>query len=84
MLTVLLAGAATVLVVQPLGGMLSDWVGRTVTAAVASGGALTGFVLGGLWLPMVMLGVHQAMTPIHVDLIASYGVTVLLPTGIAR
>ena len=79
LLTVLLAGAATVLVVQPLGGMLSDWVGRTVTAAVASGGALTGFVLGGLWLPMVMLGVHQAMTPIHVDLIASYGVTVLLP-----
>ena len=26
-----------------------------------------------------MLGIHQAMTPIHVDLIARYGVTVLLP-----
>lgn len=79
LLAVLLAGAATVLVVQPLGGVLSDWIGRTATAAVASGGAFTGFVLGGLWLPMVMLGVHQAMTPIHVDLIARYGVTLLLP-----
>ena len=79
LLTVLLAGAATVLVVQPLGGVLSDWIGRTATAAVGSGGAVTGFVLGGLWLPMVMLGIHQAMTPIHVDLIARYGVTVLLP-----
>ena len=79
LLTVLLAGAATVLVVQPLGGVLSDWIGRTATAAVGSGGAITGFVLGGLWLPMVMLGIHQAMTPIHVDLIARYGVTVLLP-----
>ena len=79
LLTVLLAGAATVLVVQPLGGVLSDWIGRTATVAVGSGGAVTGFVLGGLWLPMVMLGIHQAMTPIHVDLIARYGVTVLLP-----
>ncbi len=79
LLTVLLAGAATVLVVQPLGGVLSDWIGRSATAAVGSGGAVTGFVLGGLWLPMVMLGIHQAMTPIHVDLIARYGVTVLLP-----
>ena len=79
LLTVLLAGTATVLVVQPLGGVLSDWIGRTATAAVGSGGAVTGFVLGGLWLPMVMLGIHQAMTPLHVDLIARYGVTVLLP-----
>ena len=79
LLTVLLAGTVTVLVVQPLGGVLSDWIGRTATAAVGSGGAVTGFVLGGLWLPMVMLGIHQAMTPIHVDLIARYGVTVLLP-----
>lgn len=79
LLTVLLAGTATVLVVQPLGGVLSDWIGRMATAAVGSGGAVTGFVLGGLWLPMVMLGIHQAMTPIHVDLIARYGVTVLLP-----
>lgn len=79
LLTVLIAGAATIFLLQPIGGVLSEWIGRTATAAIASGGALTGFVLGGLWLPIVMLGVHQAMTPIHVDLIARYGVTILLP-----
>ncbi len=79
LLTILIAGAVTVFIAQPLGGALSDAIGRMATTAVESGGAFTGFVLGGLWLPMVMLGVHQAMTPIHVDLIARYGVTVLLP-----
>lgn len=79
LLTVLVAGAATIFVLQPVGGVLSDWIGRTATAAIASGGAVTGFALGGLWLPMVMLGIHQAITPIHVDLIARYGVTILLP-----
>lgn len=79
LLTVLIAGAATIFLLQPIGGVLSEWIGRTATASIASGGAFTGFVLGGLWLPMVMLGIHQAMTPIHVDLIARYGVTILLP-----
>ncbi len=79
LLTVLLAGTAAVLFVQPLGGVVSDAVGRAATTAIESGGAVTGFLLGGLWLPLVMVGVHQAVTPIHVDLIARYGVTVLLP-----
>ena len=77
--TVLVAGTATIFVLQPIGGVVSEWIGRTATAAIASGGAATGFVLGGLWLPMVMFGVHQAMTPIHVDLISRYGMTILLP-----
>ena len=36
-------------------------------------------LLAGVWLPLVMLGIHQAMTPIHVDLISQFGVTILLP-----
>ncbi|MCR5031007.1 MAG: PTS transporter subunit EIIC [Selenomonadaceae bacterium] len=79
LLTVLIAGAATIFVLQPVGGVLSDFFGRSATTAIEAGGAATGFALGGLWLPMVMLGVHQAITPIHVDLIARYGVTILLP-----
>ena len=77
--TFLLAGAIAILFLQPLGGFLSDLIGQTVTTAINAGGAITGFVLGGLWLPLVMLGLHQAFTPIHVDLLARYGVTILLP-----
>ena len=79
LVTVLIAGTAAVLLLQPIGGVLSDAIGATATTAIQSGGAFVGFVLAGVWLPLVMLGIHQAMTPIHVDLIANFGVTILLP-----
>ncbi|MGM9540066.1 PTS transporter subunit EIIC [Anaerovibrio sp.] len=79
LLTILIAGFAALFVLQPLGGIIASAIGSGVTAAIHEGGALTGFVLGGLWLPIVMLGIHQAMTPIHVQLIQEYGVTLLLP-----
>lgn len=77
--TFLITGTIAILFLQPFGGFLSDLIGQTVTTAINAGGAITGFVLGGLWLPLVMLGLHQAFTPIHVDLLARYGVTILLP-----
>ena len=79
LITVLIAGAAAIFVLQPIGGVLSDAIGTAATTAVQSGGAVVGFVLAGVWLPLVMLGIHQAMTPIHVDLISQFGVTILLP-----
>lgn len=79
LLTFLLAGVAAIFVLQPLGGVISSGIGAAATGAVGSGGAVVGFVLAGMWLPMVMMGIHQALTPIHADLIAQYGVTILLP-----
>ena len=79
LVTVLIAGAAAVLLLQPLGGAVSDSIGAAATTAIQSGGAFVGFILAGVWLPLVMLGIHQAMTPIHVDLISQFGVTILLP-----
>ena len=40
---------------------------------------ISGAVSGALFLPLVMTGMHQALTPIHADLIANVGFTVLLP-----
>ena len=79
LLTFLLSGAAAIFVLQPLGGVISSAIGAAATGAVGSGGAAVGFVLGGMWLPMVMMGIHQALTPIHADLISQFGVTILLP-----
>lgn len=72
-------GFATLYVFQPLGGFIAEGIGFAATEAVARGGALTGFILGGTFLPLVMLGVHQGLTPIHAQLIAQYGYTILLP-----
>ncbi len=79
LVTVLTAGTAAIFILQPLGGTLSDAIGAAATTAIQSGGAVVGFILAGVWLPLVMLGIHQAMTPIHVDLISQFGVTILLP-----
>ncbi|MCR5176563.1 MAG: PTS transporter subunit EIIC [Anaerovibrio sp.] len=79
LVVLLVGGFAAILVLQPLGGVIAELIGSTATEAVSRGGALTGFILGGIWLPLVMLGVHQTMTPIHAQLLSEYGVTILLP-----
>jgi len=79
LLTILITGFAAIFILQPLGGTIATAIGTAAATAVNSGGALTGFILGGLWLPTVMAGLHQAMTPIHVQLLESTGVTILLP-----
>ena len=77
--TVLVSGAAAIFILQPIGGIISDAIGNLATGAIDSGGAVVGFILAGIWLPLVMFGIHQAFTPIHVDLISRYGMTILLP-----
>lgn len=79
LITFLIMAALVIFVLQPVGGVVSDGIGLLATGAVERGGAAAGFLLGGLWLPLVMLGVHQVFTPIHAELLARYGVTILLP-----
>ena len=79
LLVLLLAGTTAIFILQPLGGFLSEGISQATTTAISRGGALTGFILGGIWLPMVMLGLHQALTPIHAELLLHDGINVLLP-----
>lgn len=79
LLVLLMAGTAAILLLQPIGGYLSEGISRLTAAAIGQGGAVTGFLLGGSWLPIVMLGLHHTITPIHAELLARHGVTVLLP-----
>lgn len=79
LITVLIAGAAAIFILQPVGGIIADTIGKLATSAIESGGAAVGFILAGIWLPLVMFGIHQAFTPIHVSLISQYGMTILLP-----
>ena len=76
---VLISGTVAIVVLQPVGGVISEAIGAAATTAIEQGGAFTGFILGGMWLPMVMLGLHQAMTPIHAELFLRYGMNILLP-----
>lgn len=79
LLVILIATFPALFILQPLGGIISDVIGQAVTGAIGSGGMITGFILGGTFLPLVLTGLHQGLTPIHAELLAKYGVTVLLP-----
>ncbi|GAA3742260.1 PTS transporter subunit EIIC [Streptomyces tremellae] len=78
-LTVLVAGLVTLFGLMYAAGEVASAIGSFATWLLSNGGAAAGFVLGGLFLPLVMLGLHQALIPIHTTLIQQQGYTVLLP-----
>ncbi|MFE5806008.1 PTS transporter subunit EIIC [Streptomyces sp. NPDC056491] len=78
-LTVLISGLVTLFGLMYLAGEASAAIGTFADLLLAGGGAFAGLVLGGLFLPLVMLGLHQALIPIHTTLIEQDGYTVLLP-----
>ncbi|CAM5442551.1 PTS transporter subunit EIIC [Streptomyces abikoensis] len=77
--TVLVAGLATLYGLMYAAGAAAGAIGGFTDRLLANGGAAAGFVLGGLFLPLVMLGLHQALIPVHATLIEQQGHTVLLP-----
>lgn len=79
LLVILISTFVAVYALQPVGGFISEGIGFITRGAIEKGGAVTGFVLGGAFLPLVMTGLHQGLTPIHAELLSSTGVTVLLP-----
>ncbi|WBP85210.1 PTS transporter subunit EIIC [Kitasatospora cathayae] len=77
--TVLVGGLAALFGLMFVAGEVSTAIGHATSWLLAHGGLLAGMVLGGLFLPLVMLGLHQALIPIHTTLIQQQGSTVLLP-----
>ncbi|MGP3977560.1 PTS transporter subunit EIIC [Streptomyces sp. 8N114] len=77
--TVLVAGLVTLFGLMYVCGEIATGIGHLADWLLQHGGAAAGFVLGGLFLPLVMLGLHQALIPIHTTLIEQSGYTVLLP-----
>ncbi|MGY1436420.1 PTS transporter subunit EIIC [Streptomyces reniochalinae] len=78
-LTVLVSGLVTLFGLMFVCGEIATGIGHLADWLLDHGGAAAGFVLGGLFLPLVMLGLHQALIPIHTTLIDQSGYTVLLP-----
>ncbi|MBW9156529.1 PTS transporter subunit EIIC [Clostridium tagluense] len=83
LVTLTISVLVALFILQPIGGFISDSIGLVVGQTIASDhiiiSVISGAISGGLFLPLVMTGMHQALTPIHADLIANVGFTVLLP-----
>ena len=79
MLSLLVIGLLEIFLIMPLAGFISNGMVGGINWVLSVGGAFSGFVLGALLLPMVMFGLHQILTPIHIQMIGETGKTLLLP-----
>lgn len=78
-IALLITGIVTYIVFMPIGGFISDTITNGLLAVLDIGGAVAGFVLGATFLPLVVTGLHQGLTPVHLELINSIGDDPLLP-----
>ena len=78
LLTTLVTASLAILILQPIGGIISDAIAHGANLAIDKGGLLVGALLG-LFLPLVLSGLHQGLVPIHVELVQAHGSNPLLP-----
>ena len=79
-LTILAGGIITIAIVMPVAAVLMKGVTFILLDIMLNkGGIIGGYVLAASFLPLVMLGIHQGLTPVHIQLIQDYGYSVLFP-----
>ncbi len=79
-LTILAGGIVTIAIVMPVAAVVMKGVTFVLLDIMLNkGGIIGGYVLAASFLPLVMLGIHQGLTPVHIQLIQDYGYTVLFP-----
>ncbi|SFD55211.1 PTS system IIB component, Glc family /PTS system IIC component, Glc family [Bacillus sp. OV194] len=78
-LALLATGIATLFVLQPVGGFVSDLITKGLLNLLDIGGIFAGIVLAGTFLPLVVTGLHQGLTPVHMELLNTIKVDPLLP-----
>lgn len=78
--TLLVGAVVCIFVIMPISGLLMQGINwLLIDFALERGGVVGGYLLSSLFLPLVMLGIHQGLTPIHAQLITDHGFTELLP-----
>lgn len=78
-IALIIIGLLTIFIIMPIAGAISSGLVGAINAILSIGGAFAGFMLSALFLPMVMFGLHQILTPIHIEMIEQTGSTLLLP-----
>jgi sucrose PTS system EIIBCA or EIIBC component len=78
-ISLLVTGLATLIILQPVGGFISDLITDGLLSLIDMGGIVAGLVLAGTFLPLVVTGLHQGLTPVHMELINTIGDDPLLP-----
>ena len=78
LITVLVVSIVTMLAIQPVAGFLSEGITSGINGILNIGGVCWGSACRNI-LPLVMVGLHHGLTPIHMEFINQTHVTPLLP-----
>lgn len=83
LLVLIIGGIIALLVIQPLGAGLTKVIFAVLSFVYEKMGVVGGYILAAGFLPLVSVGLHQALTPIHALLNdpngATHGINYLLP-----
>ena len=83
LIVLIVGGLALILIIQPISAVLTSGLVIALEFCYSKLGAFGGFILSAGFLPLVSVGLHQALTPIHVMLNdpngATAGINYLLP-----
>lgn len=83
LLTVIIGSIVAVMVLQPIGAGLTQVIYTSLDFVYSKMGVFGGYILAATFLPLVSVGLHQALTPIHQLLNdpagATHGINYLLP-----
>lgn len=77
LVSVIIVGFVTIYVLQPVAGLVTDMITTVLLWLFNNAGAFGGAVISAFFLPLVMTGMHQGLTPVHAALIQELGYTPL-------
>lgn len=78
-IVLLVSGLFAIYVIYPISIVLTNILTVGVTLLVDKGGIVVGMLLSGTFLPLVMTGLHRAITPIETTLLESTGIDLIRP-----
>ncbi|MCF7791801.1 MAG: PTS transporter subunit EIIC [Victivallales bacterium] len=78
-LVILIGGLVALYFIQPIGGTIASGIAVFFKYLLANGGPFAGFIMAGLFLPLVMVGLHQGLIPIHAQLLQELGYNAFWP-----
>ena len=79
LLTITFVALASLFILQPLAGYVAQSMSRNLMDLIIGSDMVSGFILGGIFLPMVATGVHHWLIPIHMDMMMFMGLSPLFP-----
>lgn len=77
LLSIIVVGLVTIYILQPICGLITDGITGLFLWLMDTAGFLAYAVIAGFFLPLVMTGMHQGLSPVHTTFIENLGYTPL-------